>query len=165
MLLDSSETILKTASHHCSLGFQTQQGHFYTTYLFRGGLLYMLRNLVFFYFFMIGNLHIFFLRITSNWHLNIVSESIFHLQVVNVKSLVVEVVNISAKERCLLDECQDLLSIIRTMQVSFIFGKEVFKFKSTYLEFYWMILLWQVYNLTLNSLKKFVFIGRSERVA
>lgn len=38
-------------------------------------------------------------------------------KVVNVKSLVVEVVSISAKERCLLDECQDLLSIIRTMQV------------------------------------------------
>ncbi|XP_045808304.1 QWRF motif-containing protein 2-like [Trifolium pratense] len=38
-------------------------------------------------------------------------------QVVHVKSLVVEVVNLSAKERCLLDECQDLLSMIRTMQV------------------------------------------------
>ncbi|WJX15962.1 hypothetical protein P8452_06049 [Trifolium repens] len=38
-------------------------------------------------------------------------------KVVHVKSLVVEVVNLSAKERCLLDECQDLLSMIRTMQV------------------------------------------------
>ncbi|GAU27326.1 hypothetical protein TSUD_05520 [Trifolium subterraneum] len=37
-------------------------------------------------------------------------------KVVHVKSLVVEVVNLSAKERCLLDECQDLLSMIRTMQ-------------------------------------------------
>ncbi|CAL5206080.1 unnamed protein product [Lathyrus oleraceus] len=38
-------------------------------------------------------------------------------KVVNVKSLVAEVVNLSAKERCLLEECQDLLSTIRTMQV------------------------------------------------
>ncbi|CAK8569459.1 unnamed protein product [Lathyrus sativus] len=38
-------------------------------------------------------------------------------KVVNVKTLVAEVVNISAKERCLLEECQDLLSTIRTMQV------------------------------------------------
>ncbi|CAI8606251.1 unnamed protein product [Vicia faba] len=38
-------------------------------------------------------------------------------KVVNVKSLVVELDNLSAKERCLLEECQDLLSTIRTIQV------------------------------------------------
>jgi len=39
--------------------------------------------------------------------------------------MVVEVANLSAKERVLLEECKDLLSVITTLQVNFIFCKYV----------------------------------------
>lgn len=44
-----------------------------------------------------------------------------------MNSLVVEVSNLSAKERVLLEECKELLSMITTMQVNFASVKEALK--------------------------------------